>query len=66
MILKGYRDEELADLVNVDRSTISRLRRGENPPTWPVMTRIRLISGGQVSPNDFEPVEATDDSSPCA
>jgi DNA-binding XRE family transcriptional regulator len=46
-------DEGVAKLVGVDRTAISRLRRGLTRPSWELAGKIREASGGLVTPNDF-------------
>jgi transcriptional regulator with XRE-family HTH domain len=48
---KGIDDRELARQAEVNRSTISRLRRGLAVPTPKVAETLRRITG--ITPNDF-------------
>ena len=53
-------DASFAELVGVDRSTISRVRRGEFFPSWKLAAKIRSATGGKVTADDFlraEPAE---------
>jgi predicted transcriptional regulator len=51
--LLSLTNAEFASLVNVDATSISRLRRGLFDPKLDLMRRIWRASGGAVSPNDF-------------
>jgi transcriptional regulator with XRE-family HTH domain len=46
-------DEALAARLEVDRSTISRIRRGTRMPSTEMMRKIREATGGSVTANDF-------------
>ena len=48
-------DLQFAGLVQADRSTISRLRRGKLTPSFDLLQRIAVATDGQVTPNDFLP-----------
>lgn len=53
-------DEALALLVGVDRSTISRIRRGRSLPSVRIMLALRKATDGKVMPNDIHAsIEAT-------
>lgn len=58
MTSESVDDEGMADRVGADRSTISRIRRGETRPSWPLVARIKAATGGAVSADDFLPDEA--------
>jgi transcriptional regulator with XRE-family HTH domain len=64
MSATGLEDDSLARMVGSDRSTISRIRRGLNRPSWELVAKLTKLSGGAVSANDFlaspkdEPAEA--------
>lgn len=49
----GTTDDALAALVGVDRSTISRIRRGARVPSFATMQAICEATGGRVQPNSF-------------
>lgn len=53
MSWKGLTDEQLAGTVSVDRVTISRIRRGTNRPSWELAARLKEISDGAVTADDF-------------
>jgi hypothetical protein len=53
MKLAGLDDGALAEAVEVDRSTISRVRRRLQRPSWPLMDAIFERSDGAVRPDDF-------------
>jgi transcriptional regulator with XRE-family HTH domain len=46
-------DEALAARVEVDRSTISRIRRGTRMPSPEMMRKLFEATGGAVTANDF-------------
>lgn len=53
MIETETSDEALAARLDVDRSTISRIRRGKRMPSPEMMQRIRQATSGAVTANDF-------------
>ena len=53
MRLRGYRDRHMAELIGLERSTVSRLRRDDCRPSWEVMERLAALTDGEVLPNDF-------------
>jgi len=55
MAAKELDDEHLGNLVQADRVTISRIRRGLNRPSWDLAGRLKNISGGAVTADDFLP-----------
>lgn len=46
-------DADFAHLVGCDRSTVSRIRRGETFPKPALMARIALETEGLVRPDDY-------------
>ena len=48
-------DAAFAEMIDRDPATISRLRRGITFPDWQTLARIRDVTGGAVTPNDFLP-----------
>lgn len=46
-------DEALAARLEVDRTTISRIRRGTRMPSPEMMRKIRDATNGSVTANDF-------------
>lgn len=42
-----------AATVNVSEATISRLRKGKQSPSWDLIQRIAVETGGEISPNDW-------------
>lgn len=46
------KDEDFAVQIGCDRSTVSRIRRGQLP-TYALMKRIALATGGKVRPDDY-------------
>jgi transcriptional regulator with XRE-family HTH domain len=47
------RDADMAESLAMDRSNISRLRRGLILPSARVLSRISTATKGAVTPNDF-------------
>jgi hypothetical protein len=46
-------DAAFADMVGAERSTITRLRGGDQIPSRPLMLRIVEVTAGLVTANDF-------------
>jgi hypothetical protein len=62
---KNLRDQAMADLltndlVQVERSMVSRYRRRTHRPSWPVVERIIEVTGGEVTADDFVNVQAAE------
>lgn len=53
MAENGLGDEELGRIVQVDRATISRIRRGLNKPSWDLAARIKVATSGAITADDF-------------
>lgn len=53
--LSGLSDAQFANLIGRDRTSVSRLRRGETRPDWDTMQEIARHTKGAVTPNDFLP-----------
>ncbi len=49
----GYSDEDLSDLLGVDKSSVQRLRTQKRHPAWDTMIKIEKISNGIVTINDW-------------
>jgi transcriptional regulator with XRE-family HTH domain len=49
----GTTDEALAASVRVDRSTISRIRRGKHEPSLALIKELVKLSGGKLSADDL-------------
>lgn len=49
----GVSDGEFAASIGVDRSSVSRMRRGITRPDWPTIERIIEATNGSVTANDF-------------
>jgi transcriptional regulator with XRE-family HTH domain len=49
----GFDDAAFGAAVDVDRVTISRIRRGVNKPSWDLAARIRDVTQGAVTADDF-------------
>lgn len=61
MIREDLDDEAMASRVRADgtpcdRSTISRLRREKHQPTWQMAARIKAVTGGAVTADDYLPL----------
>ena len=50
---RSMTDGQFADLVLMDRTTISRLRRGKLAPSFELLSKIAQATDGAVTPNDF-------------
>jgi len=46
-------DEALGIKLGVDRVTVSRIRRGLNRPSWELAARIKQITRGAVTADDW-------------
>jgi DNA-binding XRE family transcriptional regulator len=46
-------DDGLAAQLGVDRTTVSRIRRGRQKPSWDLVGRIVTTTGGAVKADDF-------------
>ena len=55
MTANSLDDDRVAEMVNADRATVSRIRREVNKPSWPLAARIKAASDGQVTAEDFLP-----------
>lgn len=53
MELAQLTDADLADLLDRDRSTVTRLRNGSAKPSFEVMLALERISEGAIRPSDF-------------
>lgn len=50
---KGVDDATMGQMVDANRVTISRIRRGINQPSWELAGRIKDATKGDVTANDF-------------
>lgn len=55
MAREGFDDERFGALVQADRGTISRIRRGVNRPSWELAGRIKVATNGEVPADEFLP-----------
>jgi len=55
MAKHGLDDTAMAQLADCDRTSINRISRGNQMPSWPLMFRIMDITKGKVLPNDYLP-----------
>lgn len=53
MAENGVSDDQMAEKCAVDRVTISRIRRDVNRPSWPLIAKIKDLTNGTVSADDF-------------
>lgn len=53
MDLKGLRDHDFAPLIEVTRETVSRIRRGCVRPSWGTIQKIKTVTRGAVTADDF-------------
>ena len=53
MDANGVNDDDLAEMLQVDRSTASRYRRGKLIPSAGLLEKIIKITAGRVQPNSF-------------
>jgi transcriptional regulator with XRE-family HTH domain len=54
MLLRKLTDEEVAAMVDTDRSRINRIRRGVALPSLGLAKRIKEVSAGAVTADDYE------------
>lgn len=50
---RDLKDADFAALVGCDRTTVLRIRRGDQRPSPALMEEIARVTGGQVQPNDY-------------
>jgi DNA-binding XRE family transcriptional regulator len=62
MLDNGMDDAAFGALVQADRVTISRIRRGRNRPSWTLADRIQTATHGAVTANDFLAADLTTES----
>lgn len=53
MIATETTDEALAAAVHVDRSTISRIRRGKHEPSLALIKQLVLVSDGKLTADEL-------------
>lgn len=53
MVANGISDEKLAAELDIDRSTVSRIRRDKLLPSSALMAKIIKLTDGAVQPNTF-------------
>lgn len=58
--------EEAAPLLAVSVGSLSRIERGEQWPDRAFFERLAEVTNGAVTPNDFLPADATDNSTEAA
>jgi transcriptional regulator with XRE-family HTH domain len=50
---RGLTDEALADLLGIERSSVTKIRRGKASPSLAVIKRIRDLTGGAVTGDEW-------------
>ncbi len=55
MKAKGLDDRDVAELLDVSRATVSRLRRLKHRPRWPLAARIHAVTLGKVKADSWLP-----------
>jgi transcriptional regulator with XRE-family HTH domain len=60
MLLSKLTDDAMARMVGVDRSAVTKWRRGTIRPDWPSLARLSEATKGAVTPNDFLPDQSPD------
>lgn len=53
MIREGVSDQQLAEKVGRDRTTVLRIRQGTHKPSPELMEAIALVTDGAVRPDDY-------------
>ena len=53
MVENDWSDETLAAKACTDRTTISRLRRGKQRPSWALIDALMKISDGEITADSF-------------
>ncbi|HEY8751634.1 MAG TPA: helix-turn-helix domain-containing protein [Tepidisphaeraceae bacterium] len=54
MVDKGLSDEAVADAIGCSRVTVSRIRRRVVRPDWSTIRKLKELSAGVVTADDFE------------
>lgn len=54
MFDRNLSDEAVADAIGCSRVTISRIRRSIVRPDWSTIKKLKELSGGLVTADDFE------------
>lgn len=54
MALNGLKDEQFGQIIGRSAATVSRIRRGKNPPDWKTMNAILEATKGAVTAVDFQ------------
>jgi transcriptional regulator with XRE-family HTH domain len=50
---KEMADADFATAIGVTRQAVHRYKTGERMPEWAVLARIKDVTAGEVSPDDF-------------
>jgi transcriptional regulator with XRE-family HTH domain len=50
---QGLTDDGLAQLLGLDRSSVTKIRRGKSLPSLTIIKRIRVITGGLVTGDEW-------------
>ncbi len=54
------KDSEVAKGIERDRATVSRIRRRKVRPDWATIEKLKEFSGGKVTADDFQELEAAE------
>jgi transcriptional regulator with XRE-family HTH domain len=50
---RNWSPKDLAQRLGVHRNSVHRYLRGDRRPDWEVLERLRILTKGKVSANDF-------------
>lgn len=53
MEMAGLKDDELAETLGLERSTVTKLRLGKSVPSFGILIKIQKLSDNAVTANDF-------------
>lgn len=51
---RGLSDEDVAAAIDVSRVTVSRIRRHIVRPDWSTIRKLKELSGGSITADDFQ------------
>jgi DNA-binding XRE family transcriptional regulator len=54
---RSLTQRDIAELVGCSRWHINRIEKGERAPSWDLVSRLKELSGGALSADDFIRVE---------
>lgn len=58
MAQQGLDDDAVAAAIGCSRPTVSRIRRRKQRPDWPTIEKLKTWSGGILTADDFQELEA--------